>query len=118
MTDLLPDSNHFARKLQAESRPGKTFFERFLGKQADALQDVAEIDSGSVHPHAHFVGAGMRNRDTIEDRAVLRFALAEGEGEAAFTNGFASGRRRQASGQTRRVPPPAAQQDFILVVGI
>ena len=61
-----------------ERRTREPALERFLGQQPDALQNVPEIETRRPDVHGDLPGGGPRDRDPLQDHAVLRFSLREG----------------------------------------
>ncbi len=118
MFDAVTNRNDFARELHAQGRTGEPALERFLRQQPDALEDVPEVETRRLDVRGDLPGCGPRDRDPLQDRALLRFFLREGQSEPGFVVGLARGGLRHSPRQTRHIAPPTAQEDFVLVVAV
>ena len=79
--DSITNRNDFARKLHAQGRTREPTLERFLRQHPDALQDVPKVETGRPDMRGNLPGSGPRDRDPLQDRALLRFSLREGQFE-------------------------------------
>ena len=78
MINSVANLDNFARKFHAERRTSEPALERFLGQDADALQNVPEVETRRLDTHGDLPGSRPRDRDPLQDRAFLSFSLRKG----------------------------------------
>jgi hypothetical protein len=76
--DAVADLDYLARELHTERRTREPALERFIGQEADALQNVTEIYPRRPDTHGNLPGGGPRDGDPLQVYAVLPLSLREG----------------------------------------
>ena len=76
--DAVADLDYLACELHAERRTRETALERFLGQEANALQNITEVYTRRPDMHGGLPGGGPRDGDPLQDYGVLRFSVRKG----------------------------------------